>query len=205
MLTVSRSLGRHAAGTLPCSTSPTGDEHAAPALTWAARDDRPYRAPAAAAVGARSARLGNLLGGTRPAGDDVGDDVPGGAGAQTHEHLRVTPPAAARPNGSGTPVAVRIIPGETGAVMCQPLCTYLRISTGYPDHTVTVLCPAPRCKSLSELVGRACYRLPHACPPHRTVDRVIEIRETVSLRPRGVSLAELAAALDAARKARFRS
>ena len=35
--------------------------------------------------------------------------------------------------------------------------------------------------------------------PHRTVDRVIEILETVSLRPRGVSLAELAAALDAAK------
>jgi len=35
--------------------------------------------------------------------------------------------------------------------------------------------------------------------PHRTVDRVIEIRETVSLSPRGVSLAELAAALDAAK------
>jgi hypothetical protein len=35
--------------------------------------------------------------------------------------------------------------------------------------------------------------------PHRTVDRVIQIRETVSLRPRGVSLAELATALDAAK------
>ena len=35
--------------------------------------------------------------------------------------------------------------------------------------------------------------------PHRTVDRVIEILETVSLSPRGVSLAELAAALDAAK------
>jgi DNA-binding IclR family transcriptional regulator len=35
--------------------------------------------------------------------------------------------------------------------------------------------------------------------PHRTVDRVIEILETVSLSPRGVSLAELAATLDAAK------
>ena len=35
--------------------------------------------------------------------------------------------------------------------------------------------------------------------PHRTVDRVIDILETVSLRPRGVTLAELAAALDAAK------
>ena len=35
--------------------------------------------------------------------------------------------------------------------------------------------------------------------PHRTVDRVIEILETVSLSPRGVTLAELAAALDAAK------
>jgi DNA-binding IclR family transcriptional regulator len=35
--------------------------------------------------------------------------------------------------------------------------------------------------------------------PHRTVDRVIEILETVSLNPRGVTLAELATALDAAK------
>jgi DNA-binding IclR family transcriptional regulator len=35
--------------------------------------------------------------------------------------------------------------------------------------------------------------------PHRTVDRVIGILETVSLSPRGVTLAELAAALDAAK------
>src|SRR5271166_3902059 len=35
--------------------------------------------------------------------------------------------------------------------------------------------------------------------PHRTVDRVIQILETVSLSPRGVTLAELAAALDAAK------
>jgi DNA-binding IclR family transcriptional regulator len=35
--------------------------------------------------------------------------------------------------------------------------------------------------------------------PHRTVDRVIEILETVSLSPRGLTLAELAAALDAAK------
>ena len=35
--------------------------------------------------------------------------------------------------------------------------------------------------------------------PHRTVDRVIEILETVSLSPRGVTLAELAAALNAAK------
>jgi DNA-binding IclR family transcriptional regulator len=35
--------------------------------------------------------------------------------------------------------------------------------------------------------------------PHRTVDRVIEILETVSLSPRGVTLAELATALDTAK------
>lgn len=35
--------------------------------------------------------------------------------------------------------------------------------------------------------------------PHRTVDRVIEILETVSLSPRGVTLAELTTALDAAK------
>jgi DNA-binding IclR family transcriptional regulator len=35
--------------------------------------------------------------------------------------------------------------------------------------------------------------------PHRTVDRVTGILETVSLSPRGVTLAELAAALDAAK------
>jgi DNA-binding IclR family transcriptional regulator len=35
--------------------------------------------------------------------------------------------------------------------------------------------------------------------PHRTVDRVTEILETVSLSPRGVTLAELATALDAAK------
>jgi DNA-binding IclR family transcriptional regulator len=35
--------------------------------------------------------------------------------------------------------------------------------------------------------------------PHRTVDRVIEILETVSLSPRGVTLAELTAALNAAK------
>ena len=35
--------------------------------------------------------------------------------------------------------------------------------------------------------------------PHRTVDRVVEILETVALSPRGVTLAELAAALDAAK------
>ena len=40
--------------------------------------------------------------------------------------------------------------------------------------------------------------------PHRTVDRVIQILETVSLSPRGITLAELATALGAAR-APFRS
>lgn len=35
--------------------------------------------------------------------------------------------------------------------------------------------------------------------PHRTVDRVIGILETISLSPRGVTLAELAVALDAAK------
>ena len=35
--------------------------------------------------------------------------------------------------------------------------------------------------------------------PHRTVDRVTGILETVSLSPRGVTLAELAAALGAAK------
>ncbi len=35
--------------------------------------------------------------------------------------------------------------------------------------------------------------------PHRTVDRVVQILETVSLSPRGVTLAELAAVLDAAK------
>ena len=35
--------------------------------------------------------------------------------------------------------------------------------------------------------------------PHRTVDRVVQILETVSLSPRGVTLAELAAELDAAK------
>ena len=35
--------------------------------------------------------------------------------------------------------------------------------------------------------------------PHRTVDRVVQILETVSLTPRGVTLAELAVALDAAK------
>jgi hypothetical protein len=35
--------------------------------------------------------------------------------------------------------------------------------------------------------------------PHRTVDRVTGILETVSLSPRGVTLAELANALDAAK------
>ncbi len=35
--------------------------------------------------------------------------------------------------------------------------------------------------------------------PHRTVDRVIQILETVSVEPGGVTLAELAVALDAAK------
>jgi DNA-binding IclR family transcriptional regulator len=35
--------------------------------------------------------------------------------------------------------------------------------------------------------------------PHRTVDRVTAILETVSLTPQGVTLAELATALDAAK------
>jgi DNA-binding IclR family transcriptional regulator len=35
--------------------------------------------------------------------------------------------------------------------------------------------------------------------PHRTVDRVVQILETVSLSPRGLTLAELATALDAAK------
>ncbi len=35
--------------------------------------------------------------------------------------------------------------------------------------------------------------------PHRTVDRVVQILDTVSLNPRGVTLAELATALDAAK------
>ena len=35
--------------------------------------------------------------------------------------------------------------------------------------------------------------------PHRTVDRVIGILETVSLSPRGLTLAELSTALDAAK------
>ncbi len=35
--------------------------------------------------------------------------------------------------------------------------------------------------------------------PHRTVDRVVQILDTVSLNPRGVTLAELATALEAAK------
>ena len=126
------------AATLPCSTSPTGDQHAAPALTWAAaamialtvRRQRPQSAPAPHA----SATSLEVL---APPGDDVGDDVPGGAGAQTHEHQRVYPSC-----GSATPVAVRIIPGETGADMCRNLSECVRIygyETEYPDHLVTVL------------------------------------------------------------------
>ena len=36
--------------------------------------------------------------------------------------------------------------------------------------------------------------------PHRTVDRVVEILETVSLSQRGVTLAELATAMGAAKE-----
>src|SRR6476659_9091760 len=54
MLRASRSLGGHAAATLPGSPSRPGDQHAAPALTWAAaamialtvRRQRPQSAPA---------------------------------------------------------------------------------------------------------------------------------------------------------------
>jgi DNA-binding IclR family transcriptional regulator len=41
--------------------------------------------------------------------------------------------------------------------------------------------------------------IPMPARPHRTVDRVVAILDTVSLSPRGVTLAELAAALDAAK------
>ena len=69
----------------------------------------------------------------------------------------------------------------------------------YPDTAETGVCQeATRCKSLSGIVELASVgRMP--ARPHRTVDRVIEILETVSLSPRGVTLAELAAALDAAK------
>ena len=40
---------------------------------------------------------------------------------------------------------------------------------------------------------------PMPARPHRTVDRVVQILDTVSLNPRGVTLAELATALDAAK------
>ncbi len=48
---------------------------------------------------------------------------------------------------------------------------------------------SPRLASVSHLPAR----------PHRTVDRVVQILDTVSLSPRGVTLAELAAVLDAAK------
>jgi DNA-binding IclR family transcriptional regulator len=82
--------------------------------------------------------------------------------------------------------------------MCEPLCTYLRILNRISgSHRYCTVTRA----SLQVPVRnrrRGLLASPHACP-HRTVDRVIEILETVSLSPRGVTLAELAAALDAAK------
>ena len=56
-----------------------------------------------------------------------------------------------------------------------------------------VASPDPNCQERLASVSRMPAR------PHRTVDRVIQILETVSLSPRGVTLTELATALDAAK------
>src|SRR4029079_3344360 len=74
MLTVSRSLGRHARCHVALfDIADRSSTRRAGVHLCACSDHRPYPPPASAAVGARSARLGYLLGGTRPAGDDVGD------------------------------------------------------------------------------------------------------------------------------------
>ena len=71
--------------------------------------------------------------------------------------------------------------------------------TVYTDCSHTLLQPPPRSKSRSGFFAglASVSRMP--VRPHRTVDRVIQILETVSLSPRGVTLAELATALDAAK------
>src|SRR4029077_19680235 len=105
-------------------------------------------------------------------------------------------------NGSGTPLLVRNMPGETGADIMRTFRRCVRISvfrTGYPDgaelYCASRLVASPCPESSPELasVGRMPAR------PHRTVDRVVEILETVSLSPRGVTLAELATAMGAAK------
>ena len=59
--------------------------------------------------------------------------------------------------------------------------------------------PRVRLSSASGMSQRLASFNPVPVRPHRTVDRVIEILETVSVSPRGVTLGELAAALNAAK------
>ena len=73
---------------------------------------------------------------------------------------------------------------------CKP---DIRITSILYCDSRLVASPCPESSTGLASVGRMPAR------PHRTVDRVIQILETVSLSPRGVTLAELAAALDAAK------
>lgn len=58
------------------------------------RNDGPDRSPAAAAVGACTARIGDLLGGRRSGGDEIGDHLTGHSAAQADEHQPTRSPTA---------------------------------------------------------------------------------------------------------------
>src|SRR6187455_34444 len=106
-------------------------------------------------------------------------------------------PCGSATTGSGAPLPVVAMPGETDVGMGGTLLVVqIYVSkTRYTYASRTVRRWQDRAAPIAVLarVGRMPAR------PHRTVDRVIQILETVSLSPRGVTLAELAVALDAAK------
>src|SRR4026209_2324482 len=105
-------------------------------------------------------------------------------------------PCGRATTGSGATLPVVAMPGERDAVMSWPPAYRFT----YPRTDIRML--PPRCgvgktrPDSSEGLASV-SRMP--VRPHRTVDRVIGILETVSLSPRGVTFAELANALDAAK------
>ena len=86
-----------------------------------------------------------------------------------------------------------------GAVISNPLYTYLQIHTHIYGYKLLYCGPGREASTEPDSPSGlgSVSRMP--ARPHRTVDRVIQILETVSLSPRGVTLAELAAALNAAK------
>ena len=105
-------------------------------------------------------------------------------------------PCGSATSGSGAPAPVVAIPGVMVAVMV-PALRVVRISGLKSEYTYGTVAWARGKRPIPRPAKGSVNRMP--ARPHRTVDRVTGILETVSLSPRGVTLAELAAALDAAK------